>query len=942
MLGLVSCRKAELTTGLAVDNDDVYVSRNEGSTRIMVYGATEFDVTVQQGIDWLSVGQKQSGTDRGSFILNFTANPSIAREANVYLTAGSQSKTIRIMQNANSKSPGMYIPKSELSLPAGHYQINVPVTLTNIDAVFDKIKVTASEEWLSVMNMDPEAKTVGVDIAANESGAEREAQATFLLTDAKGQNIIDCTLKVKQGGEKEYIRLDTDNLEVSASAYTATVGIETNLADMADSVAFKCEYLQGGEGWINASIAGDKLNIRVDANVLPELRKAGVTLSSVDADNHETLSEQVLEILQGFFWEMDMAQVRETVGTQDYTFEPGINSYALKAVVVSDGASPNNAFNPNSNFQTVDTKASRRAVYLQSLDAKFGMRLSFTSEVDTLMRGDLVTIGLSGKTVKVNSDPLFYYMEGLTDDDVVSHETASAPAAVNVKTIGELTDADIFTNVQLKDVEFVFKKGAYTNVQEAYAQNSALNENVKNRAHLGDSPVRLLQDGKGDNIYMAVNTLCQWRRALSPAENPVAGVPQGVGDVCGVLVYELNPRYGHSGAGEVTGNVGKYVIRPLFEQDIKISRESASARRVIAQWVFDHKVTWHHMYDPDYVYNKGSVGNPVPYKWNPQYVMGSITSGTSVFKTNPQNRMVATSGSDAEALFYCDNMTGLVDKVNTTYNTSSTADGHIYSQLAYFRPIMVDGFNSEYVWEGDDLSIAGQWRYTLDDLKPWWTGSQAHYAGRSAYSSYLWPCNLSGWYDWADGGREATGFVVKTSTAGATGKLVLSFDVAAGGRGAINWAQYITNVDNSFNNALGYYAQNYPLYWKVQYSVDGGASWNDGAVDAVTDLGEFMMHACAFWSGDAYVDPTSNVKSGTLYCNNQTSLGSCEYSFVLPEAAKGHSEVLIRITPASRIVATGTLGTDMYNKNVNAGVMATAQASFGNMIRFSGVTLQCE
>lgn len=936
------CQRENVFESLAVDNEDIYVSRKEGSTLVVVYGSNSFDVSLASDVDWLRVGEITFGRDRGSVRLYFDENPSIAREANVKISSGADSKLIRIMQNASSSVPSLTLVKKEFTLPAGHYSSKVGVKASRMEEVSSALKISSDAEWVSGMSLDLEEGCLHFDVAQNASGQAREAAVSISLVDAKGTLVIDQTLQITQDGSNAYISLPSYEIQTSAGAASSSLVLETNLGDFADSVAVTCEYDGQQKDWISAEIVQGQLSLSVTANSLPQLRGASVMLSSVDADGNKCTMPQVLSILQGFFWEMSVAQLKQTVGDSDYNFEPGLNSYALKAVVVSDGGSENNAFNPNTNFQTVDTKASKRVAYVQNEDAACGMKLCFTSAVDTLRRGDIVVLTLSGKTVKVHHNPRYYYIEGLIDDDIVSRTDAFSAPVFNTKSIGQLSENDLFTAVSLKDVEFVFKKGAYTNVQEAYAQNSALNEGVKSRAHVGDSPVRLLQDRSGAAVYMAVNTLCQWRRALSASSNQLAGVPQGVGDVNGVLVYEQNPRYGYSNAEAVTGNVGDYVIRPLYEDDIRISRESASARRVIAQWVFDHKVTWIHMYDPNYVYNKGNVGTPVEYKWNPEFKQGKITSGTSTFVENPMNRMLATSGSDTDALFYCDNMTGIVDKVNTKYNTSSTADGHIYSQLAYFRPIMVDGFNSEYVWDGDDLSVEGLWRYSLDDLKPWWTGSQAHNAGKSAYSNYMWPCNLSGWYDWENGGSEATGFVVKASTAGASGTLVLSFDVSAGGRGAINWSQYMSNSDNVFNSVSGYYSQNFPLYWKVQYSTDGGSSWTDGAVDAVTGLGEFQMHAGPFWSGDAYLDPSSASKSGTHYCNNQTSLGNCEYSFVLPDGAKGHSEVLIRITPASRVLATATTAQDLYARNVNAGVMATKDSSFGNMIRFGGISLQCE
>ena len=78
-------------------------------------------------------------------------------------------------------------------------------------------------------------------------------------------------------------------------------------------------------------------------------------------------------------------------------------------------------------------------------------------------------------------------------------------------------------------------------------------------------------DNQGDDIFMAVNTTCDWRRRGNK-------LPQGVGTVDGVLVHTVLRRY---------GDIGRYAIRPASDKDIKIAKEGPSSYETIVEWNWD-------------------------------------------------------------------------------------------------------------------------------------------------------------------------------------------------------------------------------------------------------------------------------------------------------------------------------------------------------------------
>ena len=138
----------------------------------------------------------------------------------------------------------------------------------------------------------------------------------------------------------------------------------------------------------------------------------------------------------------------------------------------------------------------------------------------------------------------------------------AADLPMQERSVATLTDDDLYTFVTLRDAEFVFKEGSYTNIWEPYAQSCGelhhYKYDINNRM---DGWASLVRDSEGGAIYMLVNTLCAWRRAGKP-------LPQGMGPLSGVVVHTPMRRYG--------GDMGRYSIRPLDEGGIGVSRKRNS------------------------------------------------------------------------------------------------------------------------------------------------------------------------------------------------------------------------------------------------------------------------------------------------------------------------------------------------------------------------------
>ena len=254
-----------------------------------------------------------------------------------------------------------------------------------------------------------------------------------------------------------------------------------------------------------------------------------------------------------------------------------LGNIKITGIVISDYRSPNMELCPNVRYDQVDLRLNKRTAYIESEDGRYGFRLVFDGIYDNrLKRYDKVELNLNGCVVVREDNPERYTITGLTSDNVVSRE-AGTRLPMKEKSIGELTDDDVYTYVTLTDVEFASKQRSYNNVNEQITQPTYINEFGKPNAYM-DGWASMLEDGDNNSIYMLVNTKCAWRR-------DGRGVPKGVGRISGIVVHTDMRRYG--------GDMGRYSIRPVDVDDVigQMPREESSSYDIIAEWNWNRNYT---------------------------------------------------------------------------------------------------------------------------------------------------------------------------------------------------------------------------------------------------------------------------------------------------------------------------------------------------------------
>lgn len=339
------------------------------------------------------------------------------------------------------------------------------------------------------------------------------------------------TIFVKQNGKRvpelSLVRsselLDGDKDSKFSVAYT------TNVSEWKD-IFCKVSYTGEATGWItSATVEEGSVSIACAKNPTDDLRTASVKVCYTDGFGTEY--GQTLYIVQktkdnGIGKSMSFAEVRalgrsgENVSIDE--------TVIIEGYIVSNRESGNVGDNEKISTTISDNTAYLRKAYIESLDGQYGFLLRMETADDNIFgHYDKVSLLLKGAEILREDNPERYELSGLTVSNVLVREAGSANAVPSKeKHISELTDADIYTYVTLKDCEFPVRKGALTPLNDAYTLSHG-------KGNISKYP-RLVRDSEGSSIYTYTSTTCPYRR-------DGVKLPYGSGTLKGVIVHELFP-----------------------------------------------------------------------------------------------------------------------------------------------------------------------------------------------------------------------------------------------------------------------------------------------------------------------------------------------------------------------------------------------------------------
>lgn len=546
-----SCQKeteSPTTMTLAVNDNTINLEPKSGKEHVLVYAKGQWNADFKEAVEWAAI-EEGSGTGNGEFILTYKKNPDILRRAEILLTAAGVDKTITITVNQEGEkgTPKLAFAENEKSYIAWEVKDAIAVE-SNINQSL--IKAESSVEWIGSLELKD--GQLSFTVAENTTGEARKGTLTVSYTDID-ESVYRAVAEITQGAEPGHLALNETEMAIEAFAGTKTAPWDCVLGTFMPELTSSVTYEGSQKDWIsNVTTTTETLSFDVTDNETKEARTAVIKV--------ELASKGIAVELK----------VTQGVKTRQYSFEelravlPSAGEQAFEGdffegVIVADSGQKNMETNPMTSATSYDDNESAITNYVQSLDGKYGMRLKFATAADnTLKKGDKVKISLAGATLVREDNPVRYTLRGVSANNVTVEENVQL--AARQKTIAELTDEDVYTWTTLKDVEIAFSYGSYNNIRTSWLGFDA---NVANRQNLD---YRILMDSSHSTINMLVNSDVEWYMTDN-------GVPQGSGDISGVIVSTTTSYHD-------ANLLGKYQIRPLELSDIVLGDTGFSEKLV--------------------------------------------------------------------------------------------------------------------------------------------------------------------------------------------------------------------------------------------------------------------------------------------------------------------------------------------------------------------------
>lgn len=546
-----SCQKeteSPTTMTLAVNDNTINLEPKSGKEHVLVYAKGQWNADFKEAVEWAAI-EEGSGTGNGEFILTYKKNPDILRRAEILLTAAGVDKTITITVNQEGEkgTPKLAFAENEKSYIAWEVKDAIAVE-SNINQSL--IKAESSVEWIGSLELKD--GQLSFTVAENTTGEARKGTLTVSYTDID-ESVYRAVAEITQGAEPGHLALNETKMAIEAFAGTKTTPWDCVLGTFMPELTSSVTYEGSQKDWIsNVTTTTEALSFDVTDNETKEARTAVIKV--------ELASKGIAVELK----------VTQGIKTRKYSFEelravlPSAGEQAFEGdffegVIVADAGQKNMETNPMTSATSYDDNESAITNYVQSLDGKYGMRLKFATAADnTLKKGDKVKISLAGATLVREDNPVRYTLKGVSANTVTVEENVRLTA--REKTISELTDEDIYTWTTLEDVEIAFSYGSYNNIRTSWLGFDA---KVANRQNLD---YRILMDSSHSTINMLVNSDVEWYMTDN-------GVPQGSGDISGVIVSTTTSYHD-------ANLLGKYQIRPLELSDIVLGDTGFSEKLV--------------------------------------------------------------------------------------------------------------------------------------------------------------------------------------------------------------------------------------------------------------------------------------------------------------------------------------------------------------------------
>ena len=887
---------------LEVNTNQVTLPYEAGQYAVGCFCNGAWRARLEREVSWARL-ENAEGVGTGYVRFIFTQNNSISRAVNLILESEGKQQVIHLVQKTGVGDAAVEFNRQEITYANGKYMGRLDIVTNLPDEAFADAETlliegaissqtdgeAAAPNWITDV-VYHKAEVTGTDDEGNElksnphitfivqphSGSEdRNAVMKYGLTDASGVEYY-ASATIIQDDADGYISID-EALVSRDAQQSIKADIDTNLTEFVDDMTISVEYVtEGASDYIsNVSLQGTKAMLDIAENQGTK-RIARIVVSYTDLDGNETKgSFRVIQRGETIKRLVSAESLREPLASAgDYTYasvsdDNGDYVDALAVVVIGSGTECANIGEPKQlGWNSWDITVGEKIAYVQTLDGKYGFRLNFESASENILkRGDKLELTLDNLKITRIDSPVRYEISNISPSNLTTNaivEDQQSAIVVKEKSISELTDDDLYTEVSLKAVEFLVKDAPYVMGFASDGMTGVLEDTDPAKAAAVKAQfATMMQDEKDDAIFLLINSACAWARDLTSGIQ----VPQGVGTAKGVLVHSDYKAY---------SNLGKYQLRPYDASSFEMGTAYANAG-------VEHAGFHLNLYTV-------SVGK---YRWNGNLDGSSnggfLTGNTSVTKAC-QNKLHATNGiTDGTAVLYTTNLTPVV-----THNNGQGGTASKYANCSY-HPGINDGYKAVK---------------TIASTLP-----NADHSASSKATALCFVHDVASYYEWDENGNwtgETTGIIVEFP--GASKQMSISFTIGSMTPSKTDNTNKITDFRNR------YMTFGFPLYWKVECSTDGGASWSR-CTCALTGADQFMQNPTMHWfngSYNYYTDALKSLTTSSRYTPVEHCPGYMQQKFVLPASAIGAQNVMVKISPASlRLAGYGIAYTDSIDTGVD-------------------------
>lgn len=587
-----ACQKEyEIIDALGLSQHTLNVKADPGYTHIAVYSTGSWSVSLATETEWASL-DRLSGEGMGDFVFSWSANFGVARSVDIIVRRDDLEETIHVIQAGSIAAPYINLERERVVLPRQRQEYEIPMA-TNLGFCLDDFRARAIyyrdaavvPDTLEVGSGADNAWVTGYQVLSdrvrfsvdeNAAGSARSADIVYYMRDAAGSETRS-TVSLTQSAEGPVFALTEDAKEYYANAETYFVASTSNNIWSLPGVELTSDV-----SWISGMVLQeDGISFVTEQNRTGAPRTGHIHLACrfQDETTGATLRvSQASEKLLSF--EELRAKGSGVLSTTDQ----------LEGIIVSDPSSPNICSSPQTGQYTFDRSENGRTAYLESLDGSYGVCLKFASEAENIFdRADHVRISLNAATLLRETAPLRVTLSGLSAGQVTVLEKGVG-IPLKERSIAQLSDADIFTWVSLRNIEILCKDGAYTNASEGYSLQDELNPLGSTEPRWDVAPL-LCTDPEGNTIFMLTNAAAPWRRTGGDVQW-YSCLPQGAGTLSGVVVSDAV-------APVRWGNLGRYQIRAMKAEDIDLDNVADKFSNTICEW------NWNGEGDKDFTPDEG-------------------------------------------------------------------------------------------------------------------------------------------------------------------------------------------------------------------------------------------------------------------------------------------------------------------------------------------------